>query len=114
MLFRNLILALTGIGMVGLIDHASAQTYPSGPVRVVVPFPAGGGNDSMGRIVAQKLTESFGKQFIVENRVGANGMVGSELVARAPKDGYTLLLNGANFVTTPSLVPKATYDPRRS
>jgi tripartite-type tricarboxylate transporter receptor subunit TctC len=65
----------------------------------------------MGRIVAQKLTESFGKQFIIENRGGANGMVGSELVARAPKDGYTLLLNGANFVTTPSLYAKVTYDP---
>jgi tripartite-type tricarboxylate transporter receptor subunit TctC len=90
---------------------APAQTYPTGPVRIVVPFPAGGGNDSMGRIVAQKLTEAFGKQFIVENRGGANGMVGSELVARAPKDGYTLLVNGANFVTTPSLVQKATYDP---
>jgi tripartite-type tricarboxylate transporter receptor subunit TctC len=90
---------------------ASAQTYPTGPVRVVVPFPAGGGNDSMGRILAQKLTESFGKQFIIENRAGANGMVGSELVARAPKDGYTLLLNGANFVTTPSLYAKVTYDP---
>ena len=90
---------------------ASAQTYPTGPVRIVVPFPPGGGNDGMGRILAQKLTGSFGKQFIVENRGGANGMVGSELVARAPKDGYTLLVNGANFVTTPSLVPKATYDP---
>jgi tripartite-type tricarboxylate transporter receptor subunit TctC len=93
--------------------YASAQTYPTGPVRVVVPFPAGGGNDSMARILAQKLTESFGKQFIVENRAGANGMVGSELVARAPKDGYTLLLNGANFVTTPSLYAKVTYDPIR-
>jgi tripartite-type tricarboxylate transporter receptor subunit TctC len=92
-------------------SSALAQTYPSGPVRVVVPFPPGGGNDSMGRILAQKLTEAFGKQFIIENRGGANGMVGSELVARAPKDGYTLLVNGANFVTTPSLNPMATYDP---
>jgi tripartite-type tricarboxylate transporter receptor subunit TctC len=90
---------------------ALAQTYPTGPVRVIVPFPAGGGNDSMGRILAHKLTEAFGKQFIIENRGGANGMVGSELVARAPKDGYTLLVNGANFVTTPSLYAKVTYDP---
>jgi tripartite-type tricarboxylate transporter receptor subunit TctC len=80
-------------------------------VRVVVPFPAGGGNDSMGRLLAQKLTDTLGKQFIIENRAGANGMVGTELVARAPKDGYTLLVNGANFVTTPSLYSKATYDP---
>src|SRR5215210_7485492 len=113
MLCRKLVIALTAIAASAIVAHAAAQTYPTGPVRVIVPFPAGGGNDSMGRIVAQKLTESFGKQFIVENRGGANGMVGSELVARAPKDGYTLLVNGANFVTTPSLVPKATYDPIR-
>jgi tripartite-type tricarboxylate transporter receptor subunit TctC len=99
--------------MTGLIGHAPAQTYPSGTVRVIVPFPAGGGNDSMGRILAQKLTETFGKQFIIENRPGANGMVGTEFVARAPKDGYTLLVNGANFVTTPSLYSNVTYDPIR-
>jgi tripartite-type tricarboxylate transporter receptor subunit TctC len=92
---------------------AQAQTYPANPVRVIVPFPAGGGNDSMGRLLAQKLTESLGKQFYVDNRPGANGMVGSEFVARAPKDGYTLLVNGANFVTTPSLYAKPTYDPLR-
>jgi tripartite-type tricarboxylate transporter receptor subunit TctC len=90
---------------------AYAQTYPAGPVRIVVPFPPGGGNDSMGRILAQKLTDSFGKQFVVDNRGGANGMVGSELVAKAPKDGYTLMVNGANFVTSPSLYAKPTYDP---
>ena len=90
---------------------AYAQTYPVGPVRVVVPFPPGGGNDSMGRILTQKLTDSLGKQFVVDNRGGANGMVGSELVAKAPKDGYTLMVNGANFVTSPSLYAKPTYDP---
>lgn len=91
--------------------NAAAQTYPANPVRVVVPFPPGGGNDSMGRILAAKLTESMGKQFVIDNRGGANGMVGSELVAKAPKDGYTLMVNGANFVTTPSLYAKPTYDP---
>ena len=90
---------------------AMAQTYPTGPVRVVVPFPPGGGNDSMGRILAQKLTEAMGKQFVIDNRGGANGMVGSEIVAKAPKDGYTLMVNGANFVTSPSLYAKPTYDP---
>ena len=93
--------------------RGNAQTYPANPVRVVVPFPAGGGNDSMGRLLAQKLSESLGKQFYVDNRGGANGMVGSEFVARAPKDGYTLIVNGANFVTTPSLYAKPTYDPIR-
>jgi tripartite-type tricarboxylate transporter receptor subunit TctC len=90
---------------------ALGQSYPAATIRMVVPFPAGGGVDSMGRIVAQKLSESFGRLVVVDNRGGANGMLGSELVARAPKDGYTLLMNGANFVTTPSLFKKVTYDP---
>jgi tripartite-type tricarboxylate transporter receptor subunit TctC len=97
--------------LMGATATAFAQTYPTGPVRIVVPFPPGGGNDTMGRILAQKLTESLGKQFVIDNRGGANGMVGSELVAKAPKDGYTLMVNGANFVTSPSLYAKPTYDP---
>ena len=103
-IFVVLLLALSG-------GAAMAQSYPAQPVRLVVPFPAGGGVDSMGRIAAQKLAEHFGRQFVVDNRGGANGMIGSELVAKAPKDGYTLLLNGANFVTSPSLFKKALYDP---
>src|SRR5687768_18452028 len=90
-----------------------AQTYPNAPVRVIVPFPPGGGVDGTGRLVSQKLSEAFGRQFIVENRPGANGMIGSELAAKAPADGYTLMVNGANFVTTPSLYAKATYDPEK-
>ena len=111
--YRLLLHAMTGFALIGSAFHAHAQSYPASPVRVVVPFPAGGGNDSMGRILAQKLSEALGKQFIIENRAGANGMVGTEMVARAPKDGYTLLVNGANFVTTPSLYSKVTYDPIR-
>jgi tripartite-type tricarboxylate transporter receptor subunit TctC len=88
-----------------------AQTYPTNPVRIVVPFPAGGGVDSAGRLVAQKLSENLGKSFVIENRGGANGMIGSEVVAKSAKDGYTLMVNGANFVTSPSLYKKATYDP---
>jgi len=91
--------------------QALAQGYPAGPVRVIVPFPAGGGVDGTGRLVGQKLTEALGKQFIIDNRPGANGMIGSELATKSPKDGYTLLVNGANFVTTPSLYSKVTYDP---
>lgn len=91
--------------------NALAQGYPANPVRIIVPFPPGGGNDSMGRILAQKLTEAMGKQFVIDNRGGANGMVGSEMAAKAPKDGYTLLVNGANFVTSPSLYAKPLYDP---
>jgi len=90
---------------------AAAQNYPTGPVRIVVPFPAGGGVDSMGRLFGQKLSEALGKPVVIENRAGANGMIGSEIVAKSAKDGYTLLVNGANFVTTPSLYKNVTYDP---
>src|SRR5665647_2024481 len=95
-------------GLVGLAllifagGPALAQNYPTGTIRIVVPFPAGGGVDGMGRVISQKLTEALGKQVVIDNRAGANGMIGSEIVAKAPKDGYTLLVNGANFVTTPS------------
>ena len=95
----------------GSILPAHAQTYPNAPVRIVVPFPAGGGVDSLGRLTAAKLTEALGRTFVVENRGGANGMIGSEVVAKAPKDGYTLMVNGANFVTSPSLYKKSLYDP---
>jgi tripartite-type tricarboxylate transporter receptor subunit TctC len=92
---------------------AFAQGYPTGAVRVIVPFPPGGGVDGAGRLISQKLTEALGKQFVVDNRPGANGMIGSELAAKSAKDGYTLMVNGANFVTTPSLYSKVTYDPVR-
>jgi len=92
---------------------ASAQGYPAGPVRVIVPFPPGGGVDGAGRLISQKLAEALGRQFVVDNRPGANGMIGSELAAKAAKDGYTLMVNGANFVTTASLYSKVTYDPVR-
>ena len=104
---------LISLALTAACISALAQTYPANPVRVVVPFPPGGGNDSMGRILATKLTEAMGKQFVIDNRGGANGMVGSEMVAKAPKDGYTLMVNGANFVTTPSLYAKPSYDPIR-
>src|SRR6185295_12843689 len=73
--------------------------------------PPGGGVDSLGRLTAVKLSENLGRTFVVENRGGANGMIGSEAVAKSAKDGYTLMVNGANFVTSPSLYKKATYDP---
>jgi tripartite-type tricarboxylate transporter receptor subunit TctC len=93
-----------------MAPFACAQSYPNGPVRVVVPFPAGGGVDSAARILATRLTESFGKSFVIENRGGANGNIGTEAVAKSPKDGYTLLFTGAGFVTNPSLYKKTGYD----
>ena len=92
---------------------ACAQTYPSRPVRVIVPFPAGGGVDATGRILAQRLGESFGKPFLIENRGGANGNIGTEAAAKSPNDGGTLLFTGAGFVTNPSLYRSVPYDPVR-
>ncbi len=101
------------LALICAIGPAAAQGYPAGPVRVIVPFPPGGGVDGAGRLISQKLTEALGKQFVVDNRPGANGMIGSELAAKSAKDGHTLMVNGANFVTTPSLYDKPTYDPIR-
>jgi tripartite-type tricarboxylate transporter receptor subunit TctC len=89
----------------------SGQAYPRGPVRVILPFPAGGGVDAAGRILAQKLADAFGKPFVIENRGGANGNIGTEAAARSPNDGSTLLFTGAGFVTNPSLYKKVPYDP---
>lgn len=86
---------------------ALAQQYPAKPVRVVIPWPAGGNTDVAGRVVVQRLAESTGQQFIVDNRGGANGVIGSELAARAQPDGYTLLLDG---LTTHAI--NATYFPK--
>jgi tripartite-type tricarboxylate transporter receptor subunit TctC len=91
-----------------------AQGFPSKPVRVVVPFPPGSGLDTMARLVAPKLSESFGQPVIVENRAGANGMIGSEQVARAAPDGYTILATTTStHVAAAFLVKKLPYDPRR-
>ncbi len=79
-------------------------------MRVVVPFPAGGGVDAAGRLLTIKLSEAFSKSFVVENRGGANGNIGTEVVAKSPKDGYTLLFTGAGYVTNPSLYAKVPYD----
>src|SRR6478736_3200654 len=83
-----------------------AQTYPVKPVRMVVPFAAGGGTDVIARYVAAGMTESLGRQVIVDNRAGANGIVGTEIVARSAPDGYTLLFVSSPHSVNPSLYPK--------
>src|SRR3954471_839996 len=79
--------------------HAQAPSYPNRPIRLIVPFPPGGNVDFSARVLSQKLSESFAKQVIVDNRPGASGIVGNAFVAKAPKDGYTLLVNGLSVVT---------------
>src|SRR5688572_2649930 len=88
-----------------------AQAYPSKTIRLIVPYPPGGGVDGSGRIVAQALTEQLGQQVIVENRAGATGRIGTELVAKAAPDGYTLLLgSGAPNAVVPAVTPNLPYD----
>ena len=90
---------------------ATAQTYPSKSVRMVVPFAAGAGsNDIMARLIAQKLTETFGQQVVVDNRPGASGIIGTDIVAKAQPDGYTLLMMSLTFTVNPSLFSKLPYD----
>jgi tripartite-type tricarboxylate transporter receptor subunit TctC len=102
---------LLKILLFAVVSSVVAQPYPKNPVRVILPFPAGGGVDAAGRVLAQALTVSLGKSFVIENRGGANGNIGTEAAAKAPADGYTLLFTGAGFVTNPSLYKKVPYDP---
>jgi len=90
---------------------AWAQTYPTRPVRVIVPFPPGGATDIFARLAAQKLTEHFGKQFYIENIAGATGNVGTAQAARAAPDGHTLLVAFSSYVVNPTLFAKLPFDP---
>jgi tripartite-type tricarboxylate transporter receptor subunit TctC len=94
-----------------LTVDAIAQTYPDKPVRMIVPFAAGGGSDTTGRIIGQRLSELLGRNVIVDNRAGAAGLIGTELAVRSPADGYTLLLADASHSSNPFVYRKAAYDP---
>jgi len=106
---------LAAFAAVLLSGFANAQDYPSRPVKIIVPFPAGGSNDIIARIVAQKLTERNGQTFLVENRGGAGGNLGAEAVASAEADGYTLLLTAPPPLTiNGSLYKKLPFDPAKA
>ena len=92
---------------------ALSQSYPVKPVRILIPWPPGGANDVVGRIVAQRMTEQLGQQVIVENRGGASGTIGSDLVAKGPADGYTVMVHSATHVANPHLYKKLPYDTLR-
>jgi tripartite-type tricarboxylate transporter receptor subunit TctC len=92
---------------------ALAQDYPAKSVRVVVPFPAGGGSDIIARVTAQKLSGALNQQFVIDNRAGASGNIASEIVAKAPPDGYTLLFANSSLAITPAMFAKLPFDPVR-
>jgi tripartite-type tricarboxylate transporter receptor subunit TctC len=87
------------------------KNYPNRPVRLIVPFPPGGSNDILGRFLAAKLTERLGQQVIVDNRPGADGIIGTDLAARATPDGYTLLIVSTSYTMNPGIHEKMPFDP---
>lgn len=101
---------LCAASILAAAGHAAAQGYPVKPIRMIVPSAPGGSVDTLARIVAQKMTESLGQQVIVENRSGSGGVVGTELVAKAAPDGYTLLMAYGSHVINPSLYRKLPYE----
>lgn len=110
---RRTVLALAALCAMPAMANA-ADKYPSKPVRLVVAFAAGGANDIIARILAKEMGESMGQTFVVENRAGAGGMIGSDAVAKAAPDGYTLLLGSAGAQTVlPAVNRKLPYDPRK-
>ena len=90
-----------------------AQKYPDRPVRVLVPFPAAGGTDILARLFLQKVSERLGANFVIDNRAGAGGTIGTEIVAKAPPDGYTILVCSSSHTINPSVYRKLGYDPIR-
>ena len=101
------------LAMTMLAQSAAAQTYPSRPIRLVVPYPPGGGTDTFARILARPLGERLAQQIVVDNRSGAGTILGTQIVASAPADGYTLLVNAAAVVINPLLHAKPPYDVQR-
>lgn len=106
-------LSATAIAPVALSTKAQAQEYPNKPIRLIIPFPPGGSNDVVGRMIATKLGEKLGKQLMVDNRGGAGGVIGTETAAGAPPDGYTLLVISLAHAVNPWLY-KLKYDPIKS
>src|SRR5688500_3582942 len=104
--YRALLLCASGL-LIG--TGAQGQSYPTKPVRMIVPFPAGGNTDILGRAIGQKLSESFGLQVVIDNRGGAGGVIGTELVAKSPPDGYTILFASSSHGINPGL-RKLPYD----
>ena len=106
---------LAAMLMLGLVPgFAAAQAWPTKPVKIVVPFPAGGATDVVARLLAQKLAESWGHAVVVENRGGAGGNIGADVVAKSPADGYTLLMTSGSIVTAnPHMYKAMTFDAAR-
>jgi tripartite-type tricarboxylate transporter receptor subunit TctC len=101
-----------GLAAAFLAQPALAQSYPSKPIRLIVPFAAGGGNDNIARLVGKRVSDSMGQPLVIDNRPGAGGVLGAELAAKSAPDGYTLFLGGVgSHALNPNLIEKLPYDP---
>src|SRR5258708_14028911 len=109
---RSHLVAIAGV-LLALTTSVAAQDYPTKPVRLIIPFPPGGSNDVVGRMIALQLSERLGKQVVVDNRGGAGGIIGTEAAANAAHDGYTLLIISIAHSVSPWLY-KLQYDPIKS
>src|SRR3970040_2493137 len=99
------------VAAIAFVSVAQAQEYPTRPVRLIVPFAAGGPTDTIARVIAQKLTEGLKHQVVVDNRAGAGGNIGMGLAATAQPDGHTIIVVSSSFVVNPGLYRKIPYDP---
>lgn len=107
----SVLFLVLGVISLGGVPGVEAQTYPGRPIRLVTPYPPGGGTDVFARVIAQKMTESWGYSVVVDNRAGANGNIGSALVAKAAPDGYTLMINTISLVLSRSIYKSLPFDP---
>src|SRR5262249_32717998 len=107
---RMAVVVVAGMILLPGAPAADAQAYPVKPVRILCSWPPGGSSGVVARVLAQRLTETLGQTFVVENRAGATGTIGSDIVAKSPPDGYTVLVNSATHVANPHIYKKLPYD----
>ena len=108
----KLLIRCAAVALFALLTNAQAQTYPNKPIRLVVPFPAGGPTDILGRAIGAKLSEALGQPVVIDNRGGAGGGLGADSVAKSAPDGHTILLGTTGTHTiNPNLYSKLPYDP---
>src|SRR5437763_3504238 len=110
---RHLWLALFAMSLVALSSPADAQDYPTKPIKFVVPYPPGGGTDVVARIVNEPLATALGQPIIIDNRGGAAGNLGTDIVAKSPADGYTILFTLSSHTINPKLYEKLPFDVER-
>ncbi len=105
-----IILWIIATGLCIIVGSIYAQSFPSRPIKIIVPFPAGGTTDILARILSSKLTENLGQHVLVENRPGASGIIGTEILVKSPPDGYTLMITATHHVANPALYKKVPFD----